>query len=261
MAGIQELPLSTLYGRSSSKASNGSKSTRRFRKKLTRSSDPLSLIKNTRKLTTNSPIALFQYARIAEAARESDTKNMSDHDTAPTKDALLNHPTPSQARADLRGIVNLGSACYLSASIHLLRACPRLRDAFTQNPFPNVIDMSLVIPAKPALFKSYLKLCGDIRSTMREVERIEVVDPYPPTRLLRTLQEQKPNWDQNTQQDAMEAFNIMQHALHEITNKASARRFSQQYAVDRSMAASAATHWSDVQKDQSSSEGEDPFLS
>lgn len=64
---------------------------------------------------------------------------------------------------------------------------------------------------------------------MREVERIEVVDPYSPTRL---LQEPKPNWDQNTQQDAMEAFDIMQHALHEITNKASARRFLQQYAVD-----------------------------
>ena len=178
---------------------------------------------------------------------------MSDHDTAPTKDALLNHPTPSQARADLRGIVNLGSASYLSASIHLLRACPRLRDAFTQDPFPNVIDMSLVIPAKPALFKSDFKLCSDIRSTMREVERIEVVDPYSPTRLLRTLQEQKPNWDQNTQQDAMEAFDIMQNALHEITNKASARRFLQQYAVDRPIAALAATHWCDVQKDQSSS--------
>ena len=210
--------------------------------------------------TTNSPIALFQYARIAEAARQSDTKKMIDHGTAPTKDVLLNHPTLSQARADLRGIVNLGSACYLSASIHLLRACPRLRDALTQDPFPNVIDMSLVIPAKPALFKSYLKLRGDIRSTMREVERIEVVNPCSPARLLRTLPEQKPNWDQNNQQDAMEAFEIMQHALHEITNKASARRFSQQYAVDRPMAASAGTHWSDVQKDQSSSEGEDPFL-
>ena len=186
---------------------------------------------------------------------------MSDHDTAPTKDALLNHPTPSQARADSRGIVNLGSACYLSASIHLLRARPRLQDAFTQDPFSNVIDMSLVIPAKPALFKTNLKLCGDIRSTMRAVERIEVVDRYSPARLLRTLQEQKPNWDQNTQQDVMEAFDIMQHALHEITKKASARHFSQQYAVDRPMAASAATHWNDVQKDQSSSEGEDPFLS
>ena len=150
---------------------------------------------------------------------------MSDYDTALTKDALLNHPTPSQARADLRGIVNLGSASYLSASIHLLRACPRLRDAFTQNPFPNVIDMSLVIPAKPALFKSYLKLCNDILSNMRELERIEVVDPYSSTRLLRTLQEQKPNWDQNTQQDAMEAIDIMQNAFHQITKKALARRY------------------------------------
>ncbi|KAL2055089.1 hypothetical protein ABVK25_004427 [Lepraria finkii] len=157
---------------------------------------------------------------------------MNDHDTAPTKDALLNHTLPSQARVDLRGIVNLGSACYLSASIYLLRACPHLRGAFTQDPFPNIINMSLIIPAKPALFKSYLKLCGDICSTMRQVERIEVVDPYSPTRLLGALQEPKPNWDQNTQQDAMEAFDIMQHALHEITNKASVRRFLQQYAVD-----------------------------
>lgn len=211
---------------------------------------------------TNSSITLDQYARIAEAARNRPPKALRERESRQTKDALdagLGRTT-FLGFPDCRGIINLGATCYLSATIHLIRACQPLRDTLLTNPLPNAVDVSQIAPARRTVMKRYFKICSELRTTIQAIEQRDVKEPYAPKALQTSVQELRPGWTTGAQQDAKEAFDILTNCLHDVTNVATGGSMSDEYAAGDAVAVASTRHWAATQACRSSSAGQGPVI-
>ena len=162
-----------------------------------------------------------------------------------------------------RGITNLGSTCYLSASLQLLRACSPLRSTLTQTPLPYAIDIGRVPVTDQPHTRGVLQVVGDLQDLFREMEDATMSGPYNPRLLHDSLSlsiDSQESWAPDQQQDAKEAIQMLLNAVHTVTNKAEGHVDNSQYSQDIKVVDAASDHWKNVEAYQSQSAGQGPFL-
>ena len=200
-------------------------------------------------------MTLADYTEVAESAiRKPLLERNQGHDDSKGDQSQLPPTRETATKFKVRGIPNLGQTCFLTAAIHLARACEPFREALLQSPFPDQ-----QVPADSD--SADLSIATALRAAIMGVEDVKAQGSFEPDHLASTLEEVK-GWDVNTQQDVTEIWLTFKEALHTCTNKAAREIYiyTYQYPATDNISPSANGNWASMLEHQSDSCGDRPFL-